>query len=56
MPFLFLGSDMSVVKRTQRYLHENLEDSPVQYAAYITVGGITSVIKLMFAGLFFYSL
>uniref|UniRef100_A0ABK0LMG5 Saccharopine dehydrogenase-like oxidoreductase n=1 Tax=Rattus norvegicus TaxID=10116 RepID=A0ABK0LMG5_RAT len=49
----FLGSDMSVVKRTQRYLHENLEDSPVQYAAYITVGGITSVIKLMFAGLFF---
>uniref|UniRef100_G3U4Y0 Saccharopine dehydrogenase (putative) n=1 Tax=Loxodonta africana TaxID=9785 RepID=G3U4Y0_LOXAF len=25
----------------------------VQYAAYVTVGGITSVIKLMFAGLFF---
>ncbi|KAB1258821.1 Saccharopine dehydrogenase-like oxidoreductase [Camelus dromedarius] len=25
----------------------------VQYAAYLTVGGITSVIKLMFAGLFF---
>lgn len=49
----FLGSDMSVVKRTQRYLHENLEESPVQYAAYLTVGSITSVIKLMFAGLFF---
>ncbi|XP_012499793.1 PREDICTED: saccharopine dehydrogenase-like oxidoreductase [Propithecus coquereli] len=49
----FLGSDVSVVKRTQRYLHENLEESPVQYAAYITVGSITSVIKLMFAGLFF---
>uniref|UniRef100_H0WX57 Saccharopine dehydrogenase-like oxidoreductase n=2 Tax=Otolemur garnettii TaxID=30611 RepID=H0WX57_OTOGA len=49
----FLGSDASVVKRTQRYLYENLEESPVQYAAYITVGGITSVIKLMFAGLFF---
>ncbi|XP_029409973.1 saccharopine dehydrogenase-like oxidoreductase isoform X2 [Nannospalax galili] len=49
----FLGSDTSVVKRTQRYLHENLEESPVQYAAYVTVGGITSVIKLMFAGLFF---
>ncbi|KAK7815297.1 hypothetical protein U0070_019141 [Myodes glareolus] len=49
----FLGSDMSVVKRTQRYLHENLQESPVQYAAYVTVGGITSVIKLMFAGLFF---
>ncbi|XP_005349035.1 saccharopine dehydrogenase-like oxidoreductase [Microtus ochrogaster] len=49
----FLGSDMSVVKRTQRYLHESLEESPVQYAAYVTVGGITSVFKLMFAGLFF---
>lgn len=49
----FLGADVSVVKRTQRYLHENLEQSPVQYAAYVTVGGITSVIKLMFAGLFF---
>ncbi|KAB1258822.1 Saccharopine dehydrogenase-like oxidoreductase [Camelus dromedarius] len=33
----FLGADVSVV----------------QYAAYLTVGGITSVIKLMFAGLFF---
>uniref|UniRef100_A0A8C5KWD0 Saccharopine dehydrogenase-like oxidoreductase n=1 Tax=Jaculus jaculus TaxID=51337 RepID=A0A8C5KWD0_JACJA len=49
----FLGSDMSVVKRTQRYLYENLEESPVQYAAYVTVGGISSVFKLMFAGLFF---
>nr|XP_037842035.1 saccharopine dehydrogenase-like oxidoreductase isoform X2 [Chlorocebus sabaeus] len=49
----FMGSDVSVVKRTQRYLYENLEESPVQYAAYVTVGGITSVIKLMFAGLFF---
>ncbi|KAM5238622.1 saccharopine dehydrogenase-like oxidoreductase isoform 2-T2 [Ctenodactylus gundi] len=49
----FLGSDMSVVKRTQRYLHEVLEESPVQYAAYVNVGGITSVLKLMFAGLFF---
>nr|XP_058924978.1 saccharopine dehydrogenase-like oxidoreductase isoform X2 [Kogia breviceps] len=49
----FLGADVSVVKRTQRYLHENLEQSPVQYAAYVTVGGVTSVIKLMFAGLFF---
>ncbi|XP_062938804.1 saccharopine dehydrogenase-like oxidoreductase isoform X1 [Cynocephalus volans] len=49
----FLGSDVSVVKRTQRYLHENLGESPVQYAAYVTVGSTTSVIKLMFAGLFF---
>ncbi|XP_067585648.1 LOW QUALITY PROTEIN: saccharopine dehydrogenase-like oxidoreductase [Pseudorca crassidens] len=49
----FLGADVSVVKRTQRYLHENLQQSPVQYAAYVAVGGVTSVIKLMFAGLFF---
>lgn len=25
----FLGADVSVVRRTQRYLHENLEQSPV---------------------------
>lgn len=25
----FLGADVSVVKRTQRYLHENLDQSPV---------------------------
>ncbi|CAK6442164.1 unnamed protein product [Pipistrellus nathusii] len=49
----FMGADVSVVKRTQRYLHENLEQLPVQYAAYVTVGGLASVMKLMFAGLFF---
>ncbi|KAE8601760.1 hypothetical protein XENTR_v10013784 [Xenopus tropicalis] len=49
----FLGADASVVRRTQRYLYENLQESPVQYAAYVSVGGLTSVIKLMFAGLFF---
>ncbi|XP_069625413.1 saccharopine dehydrogenase-like oxidoreductase [Ranitomeya imitator] len=49
----FLGSDASVVKRTQRYLYENLQETPVQYAAYAAVGGIASVIKLMFAGFFF---
>ncbi|XP_020937811.1 uncharacterized protein LOC100521600 isoform X1 [Sus scrofa] len=49
----FLGADVSVVKQTQRYLRENLEQSPVQYAAYVTMGGVTSIIKTMFAGLFF---
>ncbi|XP_061480632.1 saccharopine dehydrogenase-like oxidoreductase [Rhineura floridana] len=49
----FMGSDASVVKRTQRYLHTHLNEMPVQYAAYATVGGIGSVIKLMFAGLLF---
>nr|XP_020643666.1 saccharopine dehydrogenase-like oxidoreductase [Pogona vitticeps] len=48
----FMGSDVSVVKRTQRYLHSQ-QEIPVQYAAYTTVGGIGSVIKLMFAGLLF---
>ncbi|NP_001086196.1 saccharopine dehydrogenase (putative) L homeolog [Xenopus laevis] len=49
----FLGADSAVVRRTQRYLHETLQESPVQYAAYVAVGGITSVIKLMFAGILF---
>ncbi|XP_073528930.1 saccharopine dehydrogenase-like oxidoreductase [Phyllobates terribilis] len=49
----FVGSDASVVNRTQRYLYENLQETPVQYAAYFAVGGIASVIKLMFAGFFF---
>ncbi|KAL8185789.1 UNVERIFIED_CONTAM: hypothetical protein K2H54_058070, partial [Gekko kuhli] len=49
----FMGSDVAVVKRTQRYLHSHLQETPVQYAAYATVGGIGSVIKLMFAGLLF---
>ncbi|XP_048392380.1 saccharopine dehydrogenase a, tandem duplicate 1 isoform X2 [Stegostoma tigrinum] len=50
----FMGSDASVVKRTQRYLHENLNESPVQYGAYVAVGGIGSVIFLMVAGFFFW--
>nr|XP_056709701.1 saccharopine dehydrogenase-like oxidoreductase [Euleptes europaea] len=49
----FMGSDVAVVKRTQRYLHTHLQETPVQYAAYASVGGIGSVIKLMFAGLLF---
>lgn len=27
----FMGSDPSVVKRTQRYLHEELNESPVSF-------------------------
>ncbi|XP_059841566.1 saccharopine dehydrogenase a, tandem duplicate 1 [Hypanus sabinus] len=50
----FLGSDPSVVKRTQRYLYENLQENPVQYGGYVTVGGIGSVIMLMLAGFFFW--
>ncbi|KAM9315922.1 saccharopine dehydrogenase-like oxidoreductase [Gastrophryne carolinensis] len=49
----FLGSDASVVGRTQRYLHENLEETPVQYGAYIAVGGLLFIIQLIFAGFLF---
>ncbi|KAG7461123.1 hypothetical protein MATL_G00206630 [Megalops atlanticus] len=50
----FMGADPSVVKRTQRFLHEEHEESPVQYGAYAGVGGISSVIKLLFAGMLFW--
>ncbi|XP_064365494.1 saccharopine dehydrogenase-like oxidoreductase [Dromaius novaehollandiae] len=49
----FMGSDVSVVKRSQRYLHTQLQETPVQYAAYANVGGFGSVVKLMFAGILF---
>ncbi|MCJ8737255.1 hypothetical protein PDJAM_G00022030 [Pangasius djambal] len=49
----FMGSDPSVVKRTQRFLSEEHQQTPVQYGAYAGVGGISSVIKLLFAGLIF---
>ncbi|KAM4693879.1 saccharopine dehydrogenase-like oxidoreductase [Discoglossus pictus] len=49
----FMGADAAVVRRTQSYLYENLQETPVQYSAYAAVGGITSVIKLMFAGILF---
>ncbi|XP_063773857.1 saccharopine dehydrogenase-like oxidoreductase [Pseudophryne corroboree] len=49
----FLGADAAVVRRTQRYLHDSLQETPVQYAAYVSVGGVMSVIKMMFAGLLF---
>uniref|UniRef100_A0A8C2F677 Saccharopine dehydrogenase-like oxidoreductase n=1 Tax=Cyprinus carpio TaxID=7962 RepID=A0A8C2F677_CYPCA len=52
----FMGSDPSVVKRTQRYLNEELNESPVQYGAYVGVGGISNIFKLVFAGLMFFFL
>uniref|UniRef100_A0A673MHW6 Saccharopine dehydrogenase-like oxidoreductase n=1 Tax=Sinocyclocheilus rhinocerous TaxID=307959 RepID=A0A673MHW6_9TELE len=50
----FMGTDPSVVKRTQRYLTEELNESPVQYGAYVGVGGISNIFKLVFAGLMFF--
>ncbi|XP_063080153.1 saccharopine dehydrogenase a, tandem duplicate 1 [Engraulis encrasicolus] len=50
----FMGADVSVVKRTQRFLTEEHKESPVQYGAYAGIGGISSIVKLLFAGLMFW--
>ncbi|KAF1376320.1 hypothetical protein PFLUV_G00210280 [Perca fluviatilis] len=50
----FMGSDPSVVKRTQRFLHEEEQQSPVQYSAYVGIGGLLSVVKLFCGGLIFW--
>uniref|UniRef100_A0A8C9Y3I3 Saccharopine dehydrogenase-like oxidoreductase n=1 Tax=Sander lucioperca TaxID=283035 RepID=A0A8C9Y3I3_SANLU len=52
----FMGSDPSVVKRTQRFLVDEHQANPVQYGAYAGIGGISNVIKLMFAGMMFWLL
>ncbi|XP_062378069.1 saccharopine dehydrogenase-like oxidoreductase [Sardina pilchardus] len=52
----FMGADVSVVKRSQRFLTEELKESPVQYGAYAGIGGISSIVKLMFAGMMFWFL
>nr|XP_015808257.2 saccharopine dehydrogenase-like oxidoreductase [Nothobranchius furzeri] len=52
----FMGSDPAVVRRTQRFLSEEHQDTPVQYGAYAGIGGIGNVIKLMFAGMMFWFL
>ncbi|XP_068616592.1 saccharopine dehydrogenase-like oxidoreductase [Brachionichthys hirsutus] len=51
---LFMGSDPSVVKRSQRYLMEEHQATPVQYGAYAGIGGIINAIKLMFVGMLFW--
>lgn len=50
----FMGSDPSVVKRTQRFLVEQHEATQVQYGAYAGIGGMGNVIKMMFAGIIFW--
>ncbi|XP_041835457.1 saccharopine dehydrogenase-like oxidoreductase [Melanotaenia boesemani] len=52
----FIGSDPAVVKRTQRFLTEEHQATPVQYGAYAGIGGMGNVIKLMFAGMMFFFL
>uniref|UniRef100_A0A663N533 Saccharopine dehydrogenase-like oxidoreductase n=1 Tax=Athene cunicularia TaxID=194338 RepID=A0A663N533_ATHCN len=49
----FMGADVSVVKRSQRYFYTELQETPVQYSAYVNIGSLGSAIKLMFAGFLF---
>ncbi|KAM4521796.1 LOW QUALITY PROTEIN: saccharopine dehydrogenase b [Odontesthes bonariensis] len=50
----FMGSDPSVVKRTQHFLFEEEQLSPVQYTAYVGVGSLFSVVKLLCGSLLFW--
>ncbi|KAM6979426.1 saccharopine dehydrogenase-like oxidoreductase [Aplochiton taeniatus] len=52
----FMGADPSVVKRTQRFLLEEHQETPVQYGAYAGVGGVANIVKMMFAGMMFWFL
>ncbi|XP_028391984.1 saccharopine dehydrogenase-like oxidoreductase [Dendronephthya gigantea] len=49
----FLGADPSVVRRTQRYRHDELKKPPVQYSAYFTLPSIIYVAMLMVFGFIF---
>ena len=49
----FLGADVSLVKRSQRYLYEKLDETPIQYSMYACVGGLWNLILLtLFGGIF----
>ncbi|XP_021440191.2 saccharopine dehydrogenase-like oxidoreductase [Oncorhynchus mykiss] len=52
----FMGTDPSVVKRTQRFLLEEHQETPVQYGAYAGVGGVANIVKMLFAGIMFWFL
>ncbi|KAJ7988972.1 hypothetical protein DPEC_G00314730 [Dallia pectoralis] len=52
----FMGADPSVVKRSQRFLHEEYQETPVQYGAYVGVGGMANIAKMLFAGMMFWLL
>uniref|UniRef100_A0AAZ3QG36 Saccharopine dehydrogenase-like oxidoreductase n=1 Tax=Oncorhynchus tshawytscha TaxID=74940 RepID=A0AAZ3QG36_ONCTS len=52
----FMGADPSVVKRSQRFLLEEHQETPVQYGAYAGVGGVANIAKMLFAGMMFWFL
>ena len=49
----FLGADVSVVKRSQRYLHERLNEPPIQYSMYSCINGLFTLLLLFFFGTIF---
>ncbi|KAG8238949.1 hypothetical protein J437_LFUL018699 [Ladona fulva] len=49
----FLGSDRSVVYRTQRYLYEHEKKRPVQMQAYVRIGSLWSSFMVIFVALMF---
>ncbi|XP_021378454.1 saccharopine dehydrogenase-like oxidoreductase isoform X1 [Mizuhopecten yessoensis] len=50
----FLGSDKSVVYRSQRYKHDVRKQRPIQFIPYLVRNGIASVIGTIFFGLMFF--
>lgn len=52
--FPFMGSDKSVVQRTQRYNYENKKQRPIQFVPYAAQsGGILGVVGMMMFGIVF---
>uniref|UniRef100_H2ZGE7 Saccharopine dehydrogenase-like oxidoreductase n=1 Tax=Ciona savignyi TaxID=51511 RepID=H2ZGE7_CIOSA len=49
----FLGADPSVVKRSQRYFSEELDETPVQYSMYSCIGSLWNIfLMVIFGGIF----
>ncbi|XP_063429910.1 saccharopine dehydrogenase-like oxidoreductase isoform X2 [Mytilus trossulus] len=49
----FMGSDKSVVNRTQRYNYEHNKQRPIQFDPYIACSGILQLIGMMVFGIIF---
>ncbi|XP_033115899.1 saccharopine dehydrogenase-like oxidoreductase [Anneissia japonica] len=49
----FPGSDVSVVRRTQRFMFEKESQRPIQFGAYATVSSFFSLLMLIVGGLLF---
>ena len=49
----FMGSDASVVRRTQRHNVESRDKKALQYGAYMAMPSLVSIMLLFFFGFFF---